>query len=262
MSRQRLIIGLILIFGGILFLISIWRFGSILGFFLVYPWVISHVLGYGLNPHLSNIIALVITFFLVVFIWRLFILKPKAGLACLVGLLILQSSYFFLAERERYVSVKGKILKYYTVHPVTGKYLLFDQPVYDQFGQKAQPITPEIAIEIERQKVLGKKANLVYDCGFETEFDIYKGIDILKGGHFTFKETNGVSVLLNKCVLKYGGKILESTITPINIPAYSDADYYLPLWQRRISVYERVEITLLGTDENGHQISVVAANFP
>lgn len=152
-NRGRLFAGLLLVLFGILLMLGFWKFGTILGFFLFYTWILTRVTGLVINPHLANIAALVITVIVYFGVYRFAYRRNKnLGFACLIGLLVLQSAFMFESEKNRFFSITGTPLKYYTVNPITSEYMLFDREVYDLFGQKAKLVNFRVSQDIYRQQ--------------------------------------------------------------------------------------------------------------
>ncbi len=149
-------LGLLLVlfgFAALLTALGVWRFGSWIGFFLVYSWMLDALTNYGLNSHLAAIISVAAGLMVwagAAFLWRR---NRRWGLVIVAALMVLQSAFLFCLEKDRYFSAKnGEPTKYYTVNPLTREVQVFDRPIYDAFGQKAQPVNFPIAQEIARQK--------------------------------------------------------------------------------------------------------------
>lgn len=158
----RVIAALIFIAAGVLILIGLYKFGTILGFFLIYPWLLSKILvSVDIDYHLIEIIALLTAAGLYYGVWRgIYRKHPQYGLACIIGLLILQSGFMFFSERNRFYSLStGQPIKYYTINPLSGEIQVFDRVIYDALGQKARPVDFEISKEIYRQKHAKKYPN-------------------------------------------------------------------------------------------------------
>lgn len=162
-GKKILGIGLILFF--LLILISLIKFGSIIGFFVIYPWMRDFLGGAGVNPFLAKSLAIGSTIavwaiiFRLIFKWGtgeerfLMFSKRTWGIILLVGIFMLQGIGMFFVTREENFSREGTALRYYTRNPISGEILLKDHPGYDAFGLKAEPITPEIAKELALQKM-------------------------------------------------------------------------------------------------------------
>jgi len=151
---KRLGLLLVLIgFAALLTALGVWRFGSWIGFFLVYSWMLDVLTSYGLNSHLAAIISVaagLVVWAGAVYLWKR---NRRWGLVIVAALMVLQSAFLFCLEKNRYFSAKnGEPIKYYSVNPLTREIQVFDRPVYDAFGQKAQPVNFPIAQEIARQK--------------------------------------------------------------------------------------------------------------
>ena len=146
-----IIFGIVL---ALLVLFGLWKFGSLLGFFLVYPWIYSQVTGSVVNPHLATIIALLTTAVLYFGVYRFAYKRNKNwGIALFIGLLILHSTFLIFCEKDRFYSmVNGKPIKFYTVNPINGEYQVFEREVYDAFGQKAKAVDFKVSQEIYRQQ--------------------------------------------------------------------------------------------------------------
>ena len=157
MLRQRAKrLGLLLVLFGFAVLLTalgVWRFGSWIGFFLVYSWMLDALTSYGLNSHLAAIISVAAGLMVwagAVYLWKR---NRRWGLVIIAALMMLQSAFLFCLEKNRYFSAKnGEPIKYYSVNPLSREIQVFDRPVYDAFGQRAQPVTFPIAQEIARQK--------------------------------------------------------------------------------------------------------------
>lgn len=141
---------------------GIWKLGTWIGFFLVYSWVLTQITSYGLDSNLAKIASVVIG--CAVWFGALRLMKKNLvwGAIIVITLIIAQSSFLYVMSRNRYFNpTSGSPTKYYTMNPVSGQYELFDQPIYDSFGQQAQPVTAEIATKIERRKNTNNCANNV-----------------------------------------------------------------------------------------------------
>lgn len=154
MRKLKLLAGLVLLIFATMIILGLWKFGTILGFFLVYPWVFSKILGVVINPHLANAIALIVAIALYFGIYKTIYKRHKNwGYVCFIGIFVLQSIFTFFGEQNRFFSLtSGEPIKYYTTNPITGEVQVFDRPIYDAFGQKAVPITFRIAQDIYRQE--------------------------------------------------------------------------------------------------------------
>lgn len=152
--RTKLFTGLLLILFGTLIVYGFWKFGTILGFFLVYPWMLTRVSGLIINPHLANIVALAATVVIYFGVYHYVYRRNKNyGYACLIGLLALHSVFLFFSEKNRFYSqITGEPIKYYTVNPIDGEYQVFEKPTFDAFGQRAKAVDFRTAQEIYRQE--------------------------------------------------------------------------------------------------------------
>lgn len=157
----RVIVALMFIAAGVLILIGLYKFGTILGFFLFYPWLLSKILSsVDINYHLAEIIAILSAGGICFGAWKFYRKYPGYVLGCIVLLMVAQSSYMFFSERNRFYSFStGQPIKYYTINPLSGEIQVFDRAIYDALGQKAQPVNFKIAKEIYRQKNVAKFPN-------------------------------------------------------------------------------------------------------
>lgn len=141
---------------------GIWKLGTWIGFFLVYSWVLTQITSYGLDSNLAKIASVVIG--CAVWFGALRLMKKNLvwGAIIVITLIIAQSSFLYVMSRNRYFNpTSGSPTKFYTMNPVSGQYQLFDQPIFDAFGQQAEPVTAEIATKIERRKNTNNCANNV-----------------------------------------------------------------------------------------------------
>lgn len=154
--RASVAVGMMLIaFAALLALtaIGVWKLGTWFGFFLVYQWIFNQITNYGVDTNLARIAAILIgsaVWVMAIYVWRN---NRKWSIAVVLGLLVLQSGFLYFANIGRYFSPQtGEATRYYTVNPITRTIQLFDSPIFDAFGQKAERVTFEIAQRLERQR--------------------------------------------------------------------------------------------------------------
>lgn len=154
--RSNVKVGLVLIaIAALLVLtaIGVWKLGTWIGFFLVYNWIFNQITSYGMNTYVARIASILLgcaVWFGAVYLWKK---NRKWSVGVIVALIVLQSTFLFFAERNRYFSATtGEPTKYYTINPMTQEIQVFDREVYDAFGQKSQRVNFEIAQQIERQR--------------------------------------------------------------------------------------------------------------
>lgn len=158
--RGQFFLGLLFLVISGLIVVGLVRFGTILGYFLFFPWILSKVSGVVINPHLANIVALIVATIVYLGLYKYLYRHNKTwGYAGLIILMVLQSGFMFLSESNRFFSLDGKALRYYTTNPLTGEFQMFDREVYDAFGQKSQPVDYRMATEIYRQQNKDKFPN-------------------------------------------------------------------------------------------------------
>lgn len=178
--RASITVGLVLIvFAALIALtiVGIWKLGTWMGFFLVYQWVFNQTTNYGVDANLARIAAILIgaaVWFGAIYAWRN---NRKWSIVIILGLLVLQSGFLYFANIGRYFSPKtGEATRYFTVHPITREIQLFDTPIFDAFGQKAERVTSEIAQRLERERLSDKVPNSeVQPEKIKNFFDPYTG---------------------------------------------------------------------------------------
>ena len=154
MRWGRLKLGFTLIVLAGLLILGFIKYGTILGFFLIYPWIVSKVLGVVINPDIAVAIAAAVAMGLI-YLWIRFLSKWKSryGYVIVGAIIVIQSLFMFFGERNRFFSLTtGQPIKYYTINPDTREVQVFDRPIYDQFGVQAQPVDYSIARQIYRQQ--------------------------------------------------------------------------------------------------------------
>lgn len=163
LKKHGVRLGLFLVlvgFAALLTAFGLWRFGSWIGLFLVYSWILNNLTGYGMNTHVATILAIFLGLGVwagAIYLWKR---NRKYGLVIVAALMVLQSVFLLYLEKDRYFSAKsGEPIKYYTISPLTREIQVFDHEVYDVFGQEARPVTFSIAEEIARQKHRGEFPN-------------------------------------------------------------------------------------------------------
>lgn len=162
----KIVLGVSLIAFALLILIGIIKFGSLLALFFIYPWMSGSLTDAGLNPFVAKAVSIGMSIFLWAVIFGLIIKwrsgkemwcgisKRTWGIVVLIAFFMFHALTMFTMTRESYFSqTTGSALKYYTQNPMTGEIQLFDHEGYDTYGQKAKPITSEIAKEIAARKM-------------------------------------------------------------------------------------------------------------
>jgi len=161
----KIVLGLSFVLFALLILISIIKFSSLIGLFFIYPWVKELLSPVGLNPYVVKAIAIGSTIILWAIIFRLIfkwgsgkeiflgISKRTWGIILLVGFFIAQAVGMFYVTKDVSFLSDGQAAKYYTRNPITGELQVFDSEIYDAFGQKAQPMTFEVAKELAAEKM-------------------------------------------------------------------------------------------------------------
>lgn len=209
--RGRLILGSLFLAISGLIIVGLIKFGTILGYFLVYPWILSKVMGVVINPHLANIVALLVAAVVYFGLYRYVYRRNKTwGYTGLIILMVLQSGFMFLSESNRFFSLNGETLRYYTTNPLTGEFQMFDRAVYDAFGQKAQPVDYRMATEIYRQQNEDKFPNKEVPFGsIKNFFNVVTGQSLV----YYCQDSNGYHFFMHRGYDSQSGREL-SPVTP------------------------------------------------
>lgn len=144
-------LGILMVGTGLAIIFLLWKFNILFGLFLFQPWISSKAYEIYPNKNIADIISIISSVTVYLVIYFTFKIKKNYGIILLVILLILQSIFSFYIDRNRYYSIHGKQIKYYTKNPLTGKINIFDKQIFDEFGQKAQPVDLKVAMEIYRK---------------------------------------------------------------------------------------------------------------
>jgi len=161
----KLFLGLFFVALAILILISLVKYASIFGFLMVYPYVVSKISGFGMNPYLAQAIGIVVAVPLWYAIFRLFFSWKKdrrlAGMITIAAFFALHSLAMFLIQGDSLVHpIDGPAMaKFCTVNPLTGEIQVFEQALYDKFGQQAQRCSPELIEKYEKGKQFATTKN-------------------------------------------------------------------------------------------------------
>lgn len=221
MKIGKLMLGMAMLATAILIIVGMVKFASVLGFLMVYPYVVQVVTGYGLNSYLAQAIGLVIGAALWFTVIKLFFVwqdeKRILGTGILVGFYVLHLLVMFLLPGDALVHPTTGERKFCTVDKVTGRIITHEQAVYDKYGQRAARCTTEQVerFEIERQ----------YTDGENPEVDIWtvnKGFISPATGQALFHychDQNGrprFFVLTGFCPWS-GGKLLPVTVEVVKI---------------------------------------------
>ena len=144
-NKSKLVFGIVLVGLGLLLLIGMIKYASVLGIFLVYSYMVEEISGLGLNSYLAKAIAIPLGIGLWYVIVKLFFSwwekKRILGIAILALFFVLHSLALFFISRDTLVNPVTGEVKFCTVHPYTGTIQPFEQSVFDKFGQKAEPCT-------------------------------------------------------------------------------------------------------------------------
>ena len=196
--------------------IGVWRLGTWIGFFLVYNWIFNQITSYGVNTYIARVASILfgcVVWFGAVYLWQK---NRRWGIGAVIALIVLQSTFLFFANQGRYFSAQtGEPSKYYTINPVTNAIQLFDQPVFDAFGQRATPVTFEIAERLERQRLSEKLPNEEVPADrIKYFFDPYTGAPLV----FYSQDGNGQIhlYLRNGYDIKSGVQLQPVTATIVN----------------------------------------------
>lgn len=151
----KLFVGISLIVVSLLILIGLVKFGSLFAFFMIYPYVISEIIGMGINPYLSKIIAFLVAIAILfvikyVFSWRAE--KRNIGYAILAGLFIVHSLTMFFITRDRFFGFQGEPLKYCCRDSISNELICEDAPGYCQDGTQRHSITAEEVVELKARE--------------------------------------------------------------------------------------------------------------
>ena len=168
----------------LLAVLGLLKYGTILAFFMVYPWILSRVTDTVLNPYLAKAIAIGMTVFLVLVVRYLILFQRKwkkiLGYALLTAMVISHLVFLASVTKDQYFSAwTGQAQKYYTINPIDGSIQVFDQSVFDAFGTKALPITPAVARDIALQKQRNTSQSEVPGEKIVNFFDPYSGAPLV-----------------------------------------------------------------------------------
>ncbi len=156
--QYRKIVIILLSIVAILLIINLLKFGTIASIFLIYHLVLSKFSGLGLHEQLIRVLSIPMAFAIWYVITKLTISwnkkKRLIGYVSLAAILTAHAAVLFIITKDDYFRrISGESAKYYTINPITGDIQLFDQPIYNEFGNKAKPVTREIVQEIEARKM-------------------------------------------------------------------------------------------------------------
>ena len=165
--KKKLQLGIFLLVVAILPLIGTWRYASVFGFLMVYPYALEQLLGLGLNQYLAKAIAVGVGAILWYAIFKLFFSlnrkKMERGFILLAFIFVAHSlAMYFITSSRIYDPQTGQVIKYCTYDKITNELQVFDQPIYDEFGQKARKCNKSQALEFVQ-----KKRGIKTDTGME-----------------------------------------------------------------------------------------------
>jgi len=94
-NRKKIVWGIVLIVLGILLLIGLSKFGSILSILLIYPWVMSKITGISSDSYLARIIAVPAAIAIGLTFWQLILGNKKKRILgiLIIGLIIILHSF-------------------------------------------------------------------------------------------------------------------------------------------------------------------------
>lgn len=154
--KTRIIIGVSLLVLSLMMILCFIKFGSLMAFLFIYPYALAEIAGFGINPFLAEILAVVIAIVFLGIIGLIFSWKKErrtAGICLLATLFILHTLALFFVSRERFFDLEGQPLKYCSRDLVTGELDCADAPGYDKYRQKRHAITSEEAKELEVKRI-------------------------------------------------------------------------------------------------------------
>lgn len=198
-------------------IISLAKFGSLFPLLMVYWWVTSVISGIGLNDYVVRFIAIPVALISWFVVFKLALARQRykryAGIVLLAIFFMTHTAFMFTMTKDDYfVRVSGASAKYYTINPLNGKISLFEQPIYDDFGNQALPLTPEIAQEIEARRER-PSAEIAFE-DITMFFDritgkplIYYGFDY--DGNYVFYVKGGYSPITGERLLPVTKKALD-----------------------------------------------------
>jgi hypothetical protein len=143
---SRIVLGLTMLALGIFLLIGIVKLTPVFGFLLIYPYVLDKILGFGLNPHLAQAIAIVAGLGICFGVFRLLSssgTRRWIGIGILAGIWISHSLALFLLTKDSPVNPITGERKYCTYSYTTGRVEVHEQPLFDKFGRQATACTDE-----------------------------------------------------------------------------------------------------------------------
>jgi len=175
------ILGYIIIALAVLLIIfGLFKFGNLIGFFLIYPWIYSKISESQINIHLAEAFAALATFLII--IGLKFAFRNRWYALGLVTLMIVAQGIFsFWAEKDMlFQMTDGEALKHYTVNPYTREIIKWERSCFDQFGSKSAPFTATIAKEYWRQRHDKRFPNEAIPAnGIKNWFDCYDGTPLV-----------------------------------------------------------------------------------
>lgn len=144
-SVQKMLLGVFLLAIGTLFLIAVFRYASILGFLMIYPYVLSAAFDITLNPYLAKALAIAMGLVLWFLIFKLFLKwdkeKRDLGFALLAVVFILHALAMFFITSDRLVDPRSGERKWCVEDKLSHEVKVLDADGYDEFGTKAHQCT-------------------------------------------------------------------------------------------------------------------------
>lgn len=169
MKISKFVIGLAILAVAVLIFIGIVKFASVLGFLMLYPYVVQQVVGYGLNTYLAQAIGVLIAAALWFVVLKLFFAwrekKRMLGFGILIGFYVLHLLVMFLIPGNALVHPLTGERQFCVVNKLTGRIERFETAQFDRFGEKAKECTLDQIEKFEREKAFAEGENLEVPIG-------------------------------------------------------------------------------------------------
>ena len=135
---------------------GLWKFSSIFAFLMVYSYVLDAFVDIGMNSHMAKVVTVVLSLALWV-ILGIFVFgkdknKKKFAVLCIGCLLIMHALALWFMKTDSLINSQTGVPKYCLVNPITGKLDVFEQPVFDQYGRKAESCNDKHIQQYEKDK--------------------------------------------------------------------------------------------------------------
>ena len=158
-NAKRIFLGVFILVVSSLFLVAMIRYASILGFLMIYPYVLSAAFDITINPYLAKALAIILGLIVWFIVFKLFMRwnakKCDLGFVLLAVVVALHALAMFFITSDRLVDPRSGERKWCVVDKISHEVVITDIEAFDEFGQKAHRCT-----DLELEQVIKRRRGI------------------------------------------------------------------------------------------------------